>query len=127
MKKFLLLSVIILSFNFANAQSAKNISDASFSKNLLVSKNTKKVKLDDVILSKQPLGTKNKKYKTFESKIVIDNDYTYNYIVFYNNSKLNSIVKLNPIGTSKSIPLDRFVDLKNLDFFGKKSIALDEY
>jgi hypothetical protein len=130
MKNLFLTTVNILFSIIANAQLAANPSETSSNKNNLESKISKKIKLDDVVLSKQPLILKNKKYKFFESKITIDNDFVYNYIVFYNNSKLNSIVKLNPIGNSKSVEFVKLVNLynlKNLNTFGKKSIALDEY
>lgn len=133
MKNSFLTTVIILcSIIIANAQVAINPTKTSSNRNNLESKISKKIKLDDVIVSKQPLvlNNKTKKSKSFESKITIDNDFVYNYIVFYNNSKLNSIVKLNPIGNLKSIEfvkLRNLYNLKNPDTFGKKAIALDEY
>jgi hypothetical protein len=132
MKNLFLISVIIFASISAKGQSDLNLSETSLNNNYLGTRIFSKIKLDDVIVSKQPLITKskNKQSKSFEKKITIDNNYVYNYIVFYNDSKLNSVVKLNPISNPKPIDfgkIEKLYDLKNLDTFGKKSIALDEY
>jgi hypothetical protein len=131
MKNLFLISVIIFCSICSKAQSNLILSENSLNKNLLETKISNKIILEDVVYSKQPLIIKNKskKSKSFEKIITIDNNYVYNYIVFYNNSKLNSIVKLNPISYPILIDFgkqDKLYDLKNLDIFGKKAIALDE-
>lgn len=132
MKNLFLTTLVILSSIITKAQSSIKISNLSTNINQTESKISKKIKLDDVIVLKQPLVSKNnrKKVKSFQSKITIDNDYDYLYVVFYDYSKSNSIVKLNPIGNSKSVDFDKLVklgDFKNLDSLGKRSIALDDY
>ncbi len=131
MKNLFLISVFILGSVNAKAQSDMNLSENSLNKNFSETKISNKIKLEDVVYSKQPLITKNKskKSKSFERIITIDSDYVYNYVVFYNNSKLNSIVKLNPISNPKPIDfrkIETLYYLKNLDVLSKKSIALDD-